>query len=146
MRLGAAAAGGDLICLVGDLGAGKTTLTQGIGEGLGLAQAAVTSPTFTLVAEHYEGRIPLYHIDAYRLAGPAELYHLGFEDYLLRADGLLVVEWADRVAEGLPADRLEVALTEDADRDDQRSLGFSARGPRAVRLLGDVLAAGQEAS
>src|SRR5579862_6236567 len=97
-RLGQCAVAGDIICLSGDLGLGKTTLVQGIGSGIGLAQGAVSSPTFTLVAEHFEGRLPLYHLDVYRLSDPGELYHLGFEDYLSRSDGLIVIEWAEKVS------------------------------------------------
>jgi tRNA threonylcarbamoyladenosine biosynthesis protein TsaE len=92
-RLGRACAPGDLILLRGDLGAGKTTLTQGIARGLGIS-GAVNSPTFTLIKE-YAGRLPLFHVDLYRLDDPEHVGALGLEDYLERG-GVTVVEWADR--------------------------------------------------
>jgi tRNA threonylcarbamoyladenosine biosynthesis protein TsaE len=139
-RLGAWACAGDIVCLVGGLGAGKTTFTQGIGIGLGLEDSAVSSPTFTLVAEHFDGRLPLYHLDVYRLETAGDLYHLGFEDYLRRADGLIVIEWADKVAEGLPEDRLEITFEEDAGNAETRILLFKSCGPRSLQLLQDALA------
>ena|SRR5579883_1834690 len=138
-RLGASAEPGDLVCLVGDLGGGKTTFTQGIGTGLGLPAHAISSPTFTLIAEHRGGRLPLYHLDVYRLSDPSELYHLGFDDYLRQADGLIVIEWADKVAQSLPGDRLQVVF-EEAPRDPgRRILKFEAGGPRSERLLREAL-------
>lgn len=138
-RLGSAAQGGDMIGLVGDLAAGKTTLTQGIGRGIGLPESSITSPTFTLVAEHYGGRIPLYHLDVYRLAGGNDLYSVGFEDYLARADGLLVIEWADRVAESLPMDRLTITLEEAPSDPEWRIVKLAAGGVRSARLLRQAL-------
>lgn len=138
-KLGRAASPGDLIALVGDLGAGKTTLAQGIGMGVGLPANSVTSPTFTLVAEHLGGRLPLTHMDAYRLTNSTELHHLGFEDYLRQADGLIVIEWADRIADGLPADRLEIVLSEAPGIADHRLVALRAGGTTSERLL-DMLA------
>src|SRR5262245_23471113 len=91
--LGELAQAGDVILLEGELGAGKTAFTQGIGLGLGV-DATINSPTFTILKE-YEGRLPLYHFDLYRLDEPDELYELGFEDYF-RGEGVCVVEWAER--------------------------------------------------
>ena len=113
-RLGRLARAGDLILLHGDLGAGKTTLTQGIARGLGIA-GSVQSPTFTLVAEHdgvgADGRpLRLYHLDLYRLSGAADLDSFGFEDYLAPPDGLAVVEWPERAAGRLPDEYLLVRL------------------------------------
>ena len=109
-RLGASLAAGDVVALVGQLGAGKTTLVRAICEGLGVANlAAVTSPTFTLVHE-YAGRVPVFHFDAYRLKSAREFLELGFEEYLT-AGGVCLVEWADLVADALPARRLTVELT-----------------------------------
>jgi tRNA threonylcarbamoyladenosine biosynthesis protein TsaE len=139
LRLGSAAQKGDLIGLIGDLGAGKTTLAQAIGEGIGLPAGSVTSPTFTLVAEHYGGRIPLYHLDVYRLAEAGGLYELGFEDYLSRADGLLVIEWADRVAESLPEDRLTISLKEAPADPETRTVSLGAGGNRSAMLLRKAL-------
>ncbi len=91
---------GMVIALVGDLGTGKTTLTRYIAQGLGIDQA-ITSPTFTIINEYREGRIPLYHMDVYRLERPEDLENLGVEEYFY-GDGLCVVEWADKIMDYLP--------------------------------------------
>lgn len=107
-RLGELAEAGDIITLAGDLGAGKTTLTQSIGQGLQVPPSCyITSPTFSLLHE-YPGRLPLYHMDLYRLSGQ-EIIDLGFEDYLY-GEGLSVVEWPDRLDEIMPRDRLQIEL------------------------------------
>ena len=107
--IGASGTAGDVIGLVGELGAGKTHLVKGIAIGLEVAEhKQVKSPTFVIVREHI-GRLRLYHVDAYRLSGAAELWSLGLEE-MLNQGGLAVVEWAERVAEALPADRLTVQL------------------------------------
>jgi tRNA threonylcarbamoyladenosine biosynthesis protein TsaE len=110
-RLGALLQAGDLICLEGDLGTGKTCLAQGVGQGMGIVES-ITSPSFTLVAEH---RPPppapvLYHIDLYRLDAPvAEALAFGLDDYLL-GDGVCLIEWADRICSALPRGRLWITL------------------------------------
>jgi tRNA threonylcarbamoyladenosine biosynthesis protein TsaE len=109
-RLGREARPGTVICLFGELGAGKTKLTQGIARGLGVPETyAVTSPTFTLVNE-YPGDPPLIHIDLYRISSPDELLDLGWEEYL-QAEGVVVVEWAERAGDLLPERRVEVRIT-----------------------------------
>ena len=110
-ELGSLLQAGDVIALIGDLGAGKTTLTQGIALGLGVTDR-VTSPTFTLVQE-YKGRVPLFHFDPYRLERPEDVYDFGFEEYMERG-GVVVVEWADKVVALLPSDRLTLTLTEES--------------------------------
>ncbi len=114
-RLGRALAAGDVVALAGQLGAGKTAFVQGLARGLGV-RGRVSSPTFTSVNEH-EGRVPLFHVDFYRLESAAELDHIGFEDYFTRG-GVVVVEWADRFPAALPRERLEVriAITGDEER------------------------------
>jgi tRNA threonylcarbamoyladenosine biosynthesis protein TsaE len=110
-RLGALLRPGDLLCLEGELGTGKTCLVQGIGEGMGVAES-ITSPTFTLVAEHRpQPPSPvLYHIDVYRLSEPvAEAWAIGLEE-VLQSDGVCVIEWADRIREALPAACLWITL------------------------------------
>lgn len=110
-RLGAMLQGGDILCLEGELGTGKTCLVQGIGEGMGIA-GPITSPTFTLVAEYQpvEPTPTLYHIDLYRLASPvAEAWSIGLDDYF-RGEGVCVIEWADRIREALPGERLWITL------------------------------------
>ena len=139
MRLGRLAQPGDLILLHGDLGAGKTTLAQGIAQGLGVADY-VQSPTFTLVAE-YEGRTPdgrpilLYHLDLYRLAGDDDLDSFGFADYLAPTDAITVVEWPERAAHRLPAAYLFVRL-EHLEADQRRLLieAIPSDGPYAARV------------
>jgi len=91
---------GDVLALAGDLGAGKTEFTKGLAAGLGI-NAAVTSPTFTLIHEHSGGRLPLYHIDLYRLESEAEALGIGLDDYLDN-DGVTVIEWADKFADLMP--------------------------------------------
>ncbi len=100
---------GMVLALIGDLGAGKTTLTQHIARGLGITQP-ITSPTFTLINEYREGRIPLYHFDVYRLERSEELENLGYEDYFY-GDGLCVVEWADKVLDYLPPEAKILKIT-----------------------------------
>ena len=132
-RLGARLGAGDTLCLIGDLGAGKTTFTQGLALGLGLPpEEPVNSPTFTLVAEHPGGRVPLVHLDVYRLTGSADLYDLAFDDYL-SGDGVVVIEWADKITEALPVDRLDILLTSDAP--DTRQIIMTAQGARAEEVL-----------
>lgn len=99
--------GGEVVALCGDLGAGKTHFAKGVVAGLGGDPQEVSSPTFTLVHEYRDGRLPVYHFDFYRLEAASELRGIGWEDYL-REDGVLVVEWADRFLEELPKDAIRV--------------------------------------
>jgi len=103
--------GGDCVALTGELGAGKTSLTQGIARGLGVSDRyAVTSPTFTLINE-YPGRdIPLFHLDVYRLTGPADLDETGYDEYLL-GNGVLVIEWAEKILAAVPDDALFIVMS-----------------------------------
>ena len=134
VRLGALARAGDLICLEGELGTGKTCLTQGIGEGMGIVET-ITSPSFTLIAEHRpssEGPM-LYHVDLYRLTAPlAEAWSIGLESYL-QGDGVCVVEWADRIREELPTERLWITLRHVGEA--KRGLTMVAAGFRYDELL-----------
>lgn len=109
-RLGRMAEAGEVICLYGPLGAGKTTLTQAIAAGLGVpASEPVTSPTFALIHE-YRGRLPLFHLDLYRLSGDEdELLELGIEDYLY-GEGVCVIEWPEKLGRLLPARHLAIRL------------------------------------
>lgn len=114
--------GSDVVALVGDLGAGKTCLTQGIAQGLDVpVNYYVTSPTFTLVNE-YPGRIPLYHMDVYRLSDAGDVGDLGYEEYL-NGDGVVVIEWAEKIEEVVPATALFVNI-EHRD-DNERKITFA---------------------
>jgi tRNA threonylcarbamoyladenosine biosynthesis protein TsaE len=132
--LGALLGPGDLVCLYGDLGAGKTSLSYGIARGLEVKEQYVTSPTFTFVNE-YEGRVPFYHIDLYRLKDPGELENIGFEEYL-GSDGVTVIEWAERAEEELPGERLSAYLNYVDEK--SREIGFLAEGERYQKLLEEL--------
>ncbi len=100
---------GDVVALVGELGAGKTTLTQGIVRGLGVGEEHyIGSPTFTLINE-YTGRMPVYHLDFYRIETPQELVNLGLEEYLY-GEGVAVIEWADKIKTLLPEEHMMITL------------------------------------
>lgn len=138
-RLGVLLEPGDLLCLVGDLGAGKTTFTQGLALGLGLPpEVPVNSPTFTLVSEHHGGRVPLYHFDVYRLLDLSGLYDLAFDEYL-SGDGVVVIEWADKIPDALPNERLDIALATDDKDPDTRQMILTAWGERAENLLASMM-------
>jgi tRNA threonylcarbamoyladenosine biosynthesis protein TsaE len=128
---------GDIVCLIGPLGAGKTTLAQGIARGLQV-EDVVNSPTFTLVQE-YAGRRPVYHLDVYRLSGPEETIDLAIPE-MLAAGGVVLVEWPERIAPVLPADRLEIRLEPAGDN---RLIVASALGPRAREILCELAEAGE---
>ncbi|PKN33343.1 MAG: tRNA (adenosine(37)-N6)-threonylcarbamoyltransferase complex ATPase subunit type 1 TsaE [Deltaproteobacteria bacterium HGW-Deltaproteobacteria-19] len=115
--LGTVLKAGDVVALTGELGAGKTCLTQGIAEGLGISgEYRITSPTFTLVNE-YPGRLTLYHVDVYRLAGQTDLYDLGFDEFS-EGQGVVVIEWAEKIREAVPEGALWIFLSyvDDATR------------------------------
>jgi tRNA threonylcarbamoyladenosine biosynthesis protein TsaE len=122
---------GDLLCLRGDLGAGKTALVQGLAEGLEAAEPA-TSPGFTLIHRH-QGRIPLYHLDLYRL-GPADLPDIGVEE-VLGGEAVVVVEWAERLPCGLSGDGLDIEMQFDAVDEQTRRFRLSPRGFRGKQIL-----------
>ena len=132
--LGARLHAGDLVCLYGDLGAGKTSLSYGIARGLEVQEQYITSPTFTFVNE-YRGRVPFYHIDLYRLKDPDELQNIGFEEYL-ESDGVTVIEWAERAEDELPEECLSVYLS--AVDDHSREIGFLAEGEHYEKLLDEL--------
>jgi tRNA threonylcarbamoyladenosine biosynthesis protein TsaE len=111
-ELAASLCGGSVILLYGDLGAGKTALVRGLAAGLGVDPGEVSSPTFTLVQEYRGGRIPLLHVDLYRLNDPREIDDLGLEE--IAADGVLAIEWADKLPQPYD-DAIRVSLTHAGD-------------------------------
>lgn len=122
---------GDFLALEGDLGAGKTTFTQGLGRGLGVRQV-VNSPTFTIIKE-YQGRLPLYHMDVYRVGEDVD--SLGLDDYFF-GEGVCVVEWASLIEDVLPFDRLTVFLHKMGD--ELRQIELVPQGTRYVNLCEEL--------
>ncbi|MCE7983615.1 MAG: tRNA (adenosine(37)-N6)-threonylcarbamoyltransferase complex ATPase subunit type 1 TsaE [Caldilinea sp. CFX5] len=140
-QLGQSVQAGQVIALHGDLGAGKTVLTQGLANGLGIT-ARVTSPTFTLVGEYPRPSGEwLIHIDCYRLGSPTqedgslEAAFFGMEEILDRADAIVVIEWAEQVAALLPPDYLQITLHDDQTAPEQRQLRFIAHGSRSKGVI-----------
>jgi tRNA threonylcarbamoyladenosine biosynthesis protein TsaE len=131
--LGRALASGDVLTLAGPFGAGKTTLMQGVAEGIGAGEF-LGSPSFALVNEYLPAesgaRLPLFHLDLYRLAGPDDVLGIGLDDYLAR-DGAVAVEWPEPALAALPDDRLEVDIDYEADG---RRIELRPRGARSRRL------------
>jgi tRNA threonylcarbamoyladenosine biosynthesis protein TsaE len=129
---------GLVIGLVGTLGAGKTRLARALAEALGVDPGAIASPTFVLIHE-YQGRIPVYHFDAYRLGGPDDFDALGASDYWSEGDGLCLIEWADRVADRLPRETWWVRIASTGDEGRR----IRVESPEAERVA-DLLAADQD--
>ena len=129
-RLGTLLQKNDVLILSGELGAGKTTFTKGLAKGLDIRQM-IKSPTYTIVRE-YEGRLPLYHLDVYRIEGDADSIDL---DEFLFGGGVTVIEWGHLLGEDLPDSYLELELLKEAEG---RRLHFSAQGPRAEQLIKEL--------
>lgn len=109
---------GDIVCINGDLGTGKTVFTNGIAKSLGIKEH-ITSPTFTIVNE-YSGRVPFYHFDVYRISDSEEMFEIGFEEYLY-GEGIVVIEWADIIKDILPTEVIQVTIQKNLE------LGIDAR-------------------
>ena len=120
-RLGAAAEAGTVLCLVGDLGAGKTLFTQGFAKGLGVTED-VTSPTFALMNQ-YNGRLPVTHFDLYRLEREDELDEIGFYEYAEDNRGVVLIEWADKFPDALPEPHIRLEI-ERGETENERKLAF----------------------
>ncbi|MCR5176690.1 MAG: tRNA (adenosine(37)-N6)-threonylcarbamoyltransferase complex ATPase subunit type 1 TsaE [Anaerovibrio sp.] len=129
-KIGRAISRGAVICLEGDLGAGKTLFVQHLAKGLGV-QGDVTSPTFNIM-NVYNGRLPIYHFDLYRLEQEYELEDIGFYDYTDQPEGIVVIEWADKFADCLPEDH--ILLTIEKESDDVRHITFELKG----NIYGDI--------
>lgn len=127
---------GTLITLAGDLGAGKTLFAKGVAKGLGVTEH-VTSPTFTIINE-YQGRIPLYHMDVYRLEDEDEIYEMGFEEYFA-SQGVILIEWAERIKPVMPDHFIDVIIEKkwDDDGSEYRIISFTAVGEEYESLIGE---------
>ena len=113
-KIGQQAKPGQVICLNGDLGVGKTVFTQGLAKGLGIEEP-VNSPTFTIVQVYEEGRLPLYHFDVYRIEEPEEMEEIGYEEYFY-GQGVCLVEWASLVEEIIPPEAVWITIEKDLDK------------------------------
>lgn len=113
-KLGEKATEGQVYSLIGDLGVGKTVFTQGFAEGLGVKEL-VNSPTFTIVQEYNDGRLPFYHFDVYRIGDPEEMYEVGYDDYVY-GEGVSLIEWANLISDILPEDAIEVRIEKDLEK------------------------------
>jgi tRNA threonylcarbamoyladenosine biosynthesis protein TsaE len=135
IKLGKLLNSGDILCLNGDLGAGKTTLTKSIGIGLGVTDY-ITSPTFALINE-YEGRVPVYHFDVYRLENVEDLYDLGFDDYFY-GKGISIIEWADKIEKLLPEERIVLDIEKGKDENSRviNITGYGNSYSRVIKELG----------
>jgi tRNA threonylcarbamoyladenosine biosynthesis protein TsaE len=140
-NLAAVAEPGDVVCLWGDLGAGKTVFAKGFGAGLGVRDT-ISSPSFVLMGE-YAGRLPLFHIDLYRLATAAEAFDGGLLDDR-QASGVVLIEWPDRLGSALPHERLDVRISGGAD--EPRWLRLAVHGASHGRYLPAAAAAGARAA
>ena len=113
-KLGEKANKGEIICLEGDLGVGKTVFTKGFAEGLNI-EDNIDSPTFTIVQEYTEGRIPLYHFDVYRIGDISEMDEIGYEDYFF-GEGVCLIEWASRIEELIPELAIHIVIEKDLSK------------------------------
>lgn len=134
INFGKALKPGDIVCLNGDLGAGKTTLTKSIGLGLGV-EDYITSPTFALINE-YRGKFPVYHFDIYRLEHIEEIDDLGFDEYIY-GKGVSIIEWADRIEKALPQERITIDI-EKGKGEEERILNISGFGKRYREIIKEL--------
>ncbi|WP_249322843.1 tRNA (adenosine(37)-N6)-threonylcarbamoyltransferase complex ATPase subunit type 1 TsaE [Wansuia hejianensis] len=124
IRLGKLLKSGDILCLNGDLGAGKTTMTKSIGIGLDVEEY-ITSPTFALINQ-YRGRIPVYHFDVYRLENVDELYDLGFDEYFF-GNGVCIIEWAEKINKMIPKEKIVINIQK-GNNENERILHIDGYG------------------
>lgn len=126
-KIGREAKSGTVITLIGDLGVGKTVFTQGIASGLGIKEP-ISSPTFTIVQIYESGRMPFYHFDVYRIGDIEEMDEIGYEDCFF-GDGLCIVEWADLIAELIPADATRIVIEKELTKGfDYRRITIGTEG------------------
>ena len=113
-NLGEQAKAGQIFCLNGDLGVGKTVFTQGFAKGLGIEEN-VNSPTFTIIQVYEEGRIPLYHFDVYRIGDPEEMYEIGYEEYFF-GEGVCLIEWSKFIEELIPEEAINIEIDKNLEK------------------------------
>ena len=113
-KIGQEAVPGQVICLYGNLGVGKTVFTKGFAEGLGIDDD-ITSPTFTIVNEYHSGRIPFYHFDVYRIGDEDEMFDIGFDEYV-DGDGVCLIEWAELIKGIIPENAVSIKITKDLSK------------------------------
>lgn len=135
-KLAAVLTPGLTIALSGELGSGKTRFVRALCAGLGVDTDRVNSPTFVLMQLYTDGRIPVAHFDTYRLADVEEFLAIGADEFLQSGEYLCLIEWADRVADILPDDRLSLTITQTAPL--CRTFTFSAGGPRSASILSEL--------
>lgn len=128
-KLGNLANAGDVICLTGDLGTGKTHITKGFAKGLGITEM-ITSPTFTIVNEYNSGRLKLNHFDVYRVSDPDEVYAIGFDDYIF-SNAVSIIEWANYIEDILPEEILHINISKDLNKgENYRKITLTPYGER----------------
>jgi tRNA threonylcarbamoyladenosine biosynthesis protein TsaE len=136
-ELGKSCSDGDVICINGELGAGKTHLVKGIGSAFGIPPDRISSPTYTLISEHQGVVLALNHMDAYRIQDESELGPIGFDDYIGRSASVMVIEWSNLISNSLPNDRLEIELISDdpANSPEHRRIEMQAHSSHSIKLL-----------
>jgi len=132
-KLGKLLQPGSVICLIGDLGAGKTTMTQSLAKALEV-EDYITSPTFTIVNE-YEGRMPLYHFDVYRIGSSDEMYDIGYDEYI-NGDGVCIIEWANLIDDILPDEYLYIELKY---KDMSREMTLNPVGQKYEKIVEELI-------
>ena len=129
-KIGMNAKPGQIYTLTGDLGVGKTVFTQGVAAGLGITEP-VNSPTFTIIQEYVDGRLPFYHFDVYRIGDLEEMEEIGYDDYFF-GQGICLIEWAELIEEILPEKRIEVTIEKDLEKGfEYRKITIEERGEEA---------------
>ena len=129
-KIGMNAKPGQIYTLTGDLGVGKTVFTQGVAAGLGITEP-VNSPTFTIIQEYEDGRLPFYHFDVYRIGDLEEMEEIGYDDYFF-GQGICLIEWAELIEEILPEKRIEVTIEKDLEKGfEYRKITIEERGEAA---------------
>ena len=129
-KIGMNAKPGQIYTLTGDLGVGKTVFTQGVAAGLGITEP-VNSPTFTIIQEYEDGRLPFYHFDVYRIGDLEEMEEIGYDDYFF-GQGICLIEWAELIEEILPEKRIEVTIEKDLEKGfEYRKITSEERGEEA---------------